>query len=105
MVSILLVVFVNFMFSNSVFMHLHKDASGHSFLHSHPYLPKTAHSHSSQSLDLVNAFNVAASSAQCADAPMLSTQAQLITILFSAPAATAEAPSSLLLSLRAPPAK
>lgn len=53
-------VFVNFVFSNTVFMHTHACIDGHSVTHSHPYLPTSHHSHSAQSLDQIASFNAAA---------------------------------------------
>lgn len=57
--SLVIVVFVNFMFSNAVFTHVHKGLDGRPVTHSHPYLPNSGHSHTAQSLDLVFSFNAA----------------------------------------------
>ncbi len=61
-------VFVNFVFSNAVFMHSHTCIDGHVITHSHPYLPSSGHGHTAQSLDHIAGFNAAASSmkASCA---------------------------------------
>lgn len=58
----MMAMFVNFMFSNAVFMHVHKTADGTLVAHSHPYLPSGNHSHTSSSLDHIANFNAAASS-------------------------------------------
>ncbi len=58
-VSFVMLLFVNFMFSNAIFTHVHKDIDGRPIAHSHPYLPSGTHGHSAQSLDLISAFNTA----------------------------------------------
>lgn len=58
---ILLVMFVNFSFSNIIFMHTHVDENNIPITHSHPYLPNTGHTHSSSSLSLIDTFNISAS--------------------------------------------
>ena len=75
LVSLVMLVFVNFMFSNTLFTHAHKGADGRTETHSHPYLPSAGHGHSSNSLDLVSAFNMAASAAQASQAPALCVSA------------------------------
>ena len=76
MCAALLLVFVNFMFSNAVFIHSHHLAGGRTVTHSHPYLPSSHHTHTSQSLDLISAFNCAASAAEAVAAPTLSAPHQ-----------------------------
>ena len=63
-VSLVMLVFVNFMFSNAIFTHVHKGVDGRAVTHSHPYLPSGTHSHTAHSLDLVAGFNLAATTAQ-----------------------------------------
>lgn len=58
-----IIVFVNFMFSNTIFMHSHTGADGKTVTHSHPYLPTSGHQHSAQSLNLISIFNASAASA------------------------------------------
>lgn len=64
-------VFVNFMFSNAIFTHVHKGLDGRQVAHSHPYLPSSGHTHSSNSLDLTAAFNASASAAVAVTALVL----------------------------------
>ncbi|MDE6525764.1 MAG: hypothetical protein K2L75_00790 [Muribaculaceae bacterium] len=69
----LLLVFVNFVFSNTVFIHSHHISGGRSVTHSHPYLPSSHHSHNAQELSLIASFNMTAASAMEADfAPVFS---------------------------------
>lgn len=65
-ISILtMVMFVNFMFSNIIFLHSHRSAGTKGVVtHSHPYSPSSSHSHSQGSLDLVAGFNTAAGAMQ-----------------------------------------
>lgn len=57
----LICVFMNFVFANTVFMHTHTLADGSRISHSHPYLPSTGgHTHSALSLDNIASFNAAA---------------------------------------------
>lgn len=61
--GVVLCLFVNFVFANTVFIHTHHAADGRLITHSHPYLPSsTNHTHSSVSLDSIAAFNLGASS-------------------------------------------
>lgn len=59
--ALVMVMFVNFVFSNSVFMHVHQGVDGRAVAHSHPYLPSSHHGHSSQMLELISGFNASAS--------------------------------------------
>lgn len=52
--------FVNFMFSNTMFMHVHKDADGQPVTHSHPYIPSSGHTHNGNSVNLISGFNISA---------------------------------------------
>lgn len=58
-VSLVMLLFVNFMFSNAIFTHVHKGIDGRPVTHSHPYLPSGTHGHTAHSLDLISAFNAA----------------------------------------------
>lgn len=69
--SILIAVFVNFAFSNTVFLHIHHGISGRVVTHSHPYHPSVPHSHTGQSLDQIAAFNAVAASAEPAASPAI----------------------------------
>lgn len=66
--TLLLCVFVNFVFSNTVFMHSHIFDDGRTVTHSHPYMPSGHHAHSSVSLDLVAQFNASAASMESTSA-------------------------------------
>ncbi|ROT17264.1 hypothetical protein EEL50_01620 [Muribaculaceae bacterium Isolate-105 (HZI)] len=65
----LLLVFVNFMFSNTVFTHYHLLSGGRLVAHSHPYTSSSHHTHTANELDLIASLNLTASSADtpCAD--------------------------------------
>ncbi len=99
-----LVLFVNFMFSNIVFMHTHEDAEGRTIVHSHPYTHATGHTHSAQSYSQISGFNIAASSAQASGIYELDTPCPVITSGY-APSVLSGVPNSgcNVLSLRAPP--
>lgn len=58
-----MIVFVNFVFSNTVFIHTHFEGN-HSYTHSHPYLPSSNHSHSQNVLNLIAGFNAVAAAFQ-----------------------------------------
>lgn len=60
----MIVVSVNFMLSNTVFVHTHYTPDGRAVSHSHPYLPSGdgSHSHSQHSLDQIQSFNLASAS-------------------------------------------
>lgn len=58
-----LLLFVNFMFSNTVFIHSHTTDDGRTVTHSHPYLPSSHHSHNAQSISLISLLNLTAASA------------------------------------------
>lgn len=69
--SILVAVFVNFAFSNTVFLHTHYGLSGRAVTHSHPFLPSGNHGHTGQAFDLVAVFNAVAASAETAASPAI----------------------------------
>ena len=96
-------VFVNFMFSNVIFMHLHKDETGRAFLHSHPYLPKAPHHHDSHSLDLISAFNAAVNTAMQVETPALSAPAVAVITLFADRTEADVIPQVSVFGLRGPP--
>lgn len=60
--SFILCLFVNFVFSNSVFIHSHVAADGRLVTHSHPYIPTAGHGHSAMQLDQIASFNASAAS-------------------------------------------
>ena len=60
-----MLVFVNFVFSNTVFMHTHSDGN-QSYTHSHPYLPSSGHTHSQNAVSLIAGFNAVAAAFQSA---------------------------------------
>ncbi|MDE6288027.1 MAG: hypothetical protein K2M00_04495 [Muribaculaceae bacterium] len=101
----LLLVFVNFMFANVVFMHTHSLDNGASITHSHPYLPSSQHSHSGAALDNIAAMNAAALTVRAslpASCQFISDNAFIsIDFTFCREAACSH---SLLSCLRAPPA-
>lgn len=59
----MLLVFVNFMFSNIAFIHYHKLSGGGTVTHCHPYKSSAGHTHTANELNLVSYFNCTASSA------------------------------------------
>ncbi|MDE5649692.1 MAG: hypothetical protein K2I35_01575, partial [Duncaniella sp.] len=74
--SALLLVFVNFMFSNTVFIHYHLLSEGGTVAHSHPYKSSSQHTHSTKELNLISSLNCAAASADTAS-PVLTLTAPL----------------------------
>lgn len=67
--SFILCLFVNFVLSNSVFMHTHVGADGHRITHSHPYMPSGQHSHQAAQFDQIAGFNAAAAAFDVPAAP------------------------------------
>lgn len=65
-----LLLFVNFMFSNTVFIHSHTTDDGRTVTHSHPYLPSSHHSHNAQSLSLISLLNLTAASSETTSGTM-----------------------------------
>lgn len=55
------------MFSNTFFIHTHKDFAGRPFSHSHPFSPLSSHSHNANEIGLIAAFNLAATTVVNAD--------------------------------------
>lgn len=98
-----LAVFVNFMFSNVIFLHLHQDENGRAFLHSHPYLPKAPHHHDSHSLDLISAFNSAANAAMEEETPALFAPAVAVVKLLTESSESNVIQSVSAFGLRGPP--
>ncbi|MDE6383848.1 MAG: hypothetical protein K2J17_07870 [Paramuribaculum sp.] len=100
---VLMVLLVNFVFANTVFIHTHMSATGCPVTHSHPYLPG-GHSHTQSSMDQIGSFNLAASAFQGAvsiEAPVAHEERSAITDEAVCPSAvgyTGHAP------LRGPPA-
>lgn len=62
--------FVNFVMANSVFMHTHICVDGSRVTHSHPYMPGTCHTHTSQALTAIGAFNAAAAGMESSSGQM-----------------------------------
>lgn len=103
MCAALLLVFVNFMFSNAVFIHSHHLAGGRTVTHSHPYLPSSHHTHTSQSIDLISAFNCAASAAEAVAAPALSAPHQCVVAMETPQVLTFACTDTPTARLRGPP--
>ncbi len=70
---ILVAVFVNFMFANTVFLHTHHGLAGRDVTHSHTYNPSANHTHSAQSFNLIAAFNAASASFGEVQTPEIAT--------------------------------
>lgn len=88
---LLMCVFVNFVFANTVFIHSHVLADGIRITHSHPYLPSHSHSHSSHSLDNIAAGNTIAgafSAPGAINAPIAGQEYALIVASPSGPTLT-----------------
>lgn len=65
---LLLCLFMNFVFSNTVFIHMHHTANGRLVTHSHPFTPTgMPHTHSENSFDTIAALNVGASTMKTGD--------------------------------------
>ncbi|MDE5642556.1 MAG: hypothetical protein K2F74_04755 [Muribaculaceae bacterium] len=101
--SLMLLVFVNFMFSNTVFIHSHHLAGGRTVTHSHPFQPSSHHSHSQQSLDLISSLNCTAGSAEAVDCPPLSAAPQSYSLLECQCRTIAATVAPANASLRGPP--
>jgi hypothetical protein len=98
---LLVAVFVNFVFSNTVFTHTHKYGTYGTVTHSHPYLPSVPHGHAS--VDYTG-FNVSASAFQAAsffDLPIPELYEVIIGVACLSVAVTGWEPVVLL---RGPPA-
>lgn len=80
-VAVLIALFVNFMFANSVFMHSHKLADGSLVCHSHPYNPSSGHTHSSNIISLISSFNSASSAFAGVMAAVLTTGIIVLTLI------------------------
>ena len=103
LVVLMMAVFVNFVFSNSVFMHTHKDGTYGSVTHSHPYLPLSTHGHTHGSFDQIAGFNAAAAAFQAAvtfDLPTYETHTCLIECFYRPVPFMVRTD---IISLRAPP--
>ncbi len=100
---VLIAVFMNFMFMNSAFMHLHTLPDGTKITHSHPYIPSAQHSHSGNSLSLISSFNSAAFSFQGVNPFMLTVFATALPSLLLCLPSFIESGVKDSCSLRAPP--
>ena len=99
----MMAVFVNFIFSNTVFTHTHNDVTDGTVTHSHPYLPSSGHGHTHNSFDQIAGFNAAVAAFQGTAVLELSapeTQAYSIECLYKPTSFVAR---ENLISLRAPP--
>lgn len=95
---------MNFIFSNTVFIHSHTTDDGHTVTHSHPYLPSSHHSHSSQSLSLVSLLNLSAASVEAAGHTPVPSAPVLYNSIFNTCIAEISAARIPGLDLRGPPA-
>lgn len=103
LVSVVILAFVNFMFSNAIFTHVHKGVDGRPIAHSHPYLPSGNHGHASHSFDLVATFNAAAQSAQPFASIDIEVPAVAATILYIESGIFVETLHTISCALRGPP--
>ncbi len=55
----LLVLFAMFFCGNTLFIHTHRLFDGHTEVHSHPFMPGTAHSHSDSGFQAISHINAA----------------------------------------------
>ena len=99
----MIAVFVNFMFANTVFTHLHTLPDGTKVTHSHPYIPAGQHSHSANSLSLISSFNSAVISFQGVAPFMLAVFASAFLGGSLYRICLIESTSNRLFLLRAPP--
>ena len=99
-----MLLFVNFMFSNTIFTHVHKDIDGHPITHSHPYLPAGTHGHSALSLDLISAFNAASIAANAVQNMSVSAPETACSLIDSDITSFAAVKHIAAFSLRGPPA-
>lgn len=97
-------VFVNFMFSNAIFTHVHKGIDGRQIAHSHPYLPSSGHNHTGQSIDLVAGFNAAAQAAVAAVVAAVETPVSIYTTVTTEECSYLLCAHNVVKNLRAPPA-
>lgn len=100
---VVMLMFVNFAFSNVIFMHTHTDGANGPVTHSHPYLPNSTHSHSSASLEQIFSFNTSATSFQGEAILVVPRSFSAITEIETVYATAAATVRNTLLSLRAPP--
>ncbi len=101
--SILIAVFVNFAFANTVFLHTHQGFAGHAVTHSHPFFPSSHHGHTSQSLDQVAAFNTASVSVDVPSVAALAPVPSFYVEITDAEYAVAASVDCCAASLRGPP--
>lgn len=101
--STLLLVFVNFMFSNIAFVHYHRLSGGATVAHSHPYKSSAQHTHSAKELNLVSYFNCTASSADTPDPAPTFTSPAYYTLIECQTAVVTTCEIRLSAKLRGPP--
>ncbi len=78
--SFILCLFVNFVFSNTVFMHTHVASDGRLVTHSHPYMPSAGHGHSAMQFDQIAGFNASAAAMEVSG--IISVLPDLENVLF-----------------------
>lgn len=101
-VALMLAVFVNFVFSNTVFLHSHH--IGHDIVtHSHPYLPSSHHGHTQQALDLISAFNAAVNAFDAESDAFVTAPTSFSYSFNNAPVNATRQGAAVYLALRAPP--
>ena len=91
------------MFSNTVFIHSHITDDGHRVTHSHPYLPPSHHSHSSQSLSLISLLNLTAASVEMSGHTPVPNAPVLYSRIFNSCIADISAARIHDMDLRGPP--
>lgn len=103
-VSFVILVFVNFMFSNVIFTHVHKCIDGRTITHSHPYIPSGSHGHTAQSLDMIAAFNAASDTAMATQPVSVPARAISYSIVHTDVISFVATNHVTAYSLRGPPA-
>lgn len=101
---ILIAMFVNYMFSNIVFMHTHADAAGNPITHSHPYSSSSSHTHTSGGYALIASFNAAASSFQGVAALSIASPVDSEKAVYASEYTILRSAELYYLRLRTPPA-
>lgn len=99
----MLCLFVNLVFSNTVFTHIHTDIDGRHIAHSHPYLPSSGHHHSGSSFDQIAGFNMSVASFDTANIITLSPVLTPASLILSEHESQPTAVNPPLRQLRGPP--
>lgn len=66
------------MFSNTIFLHVHKDVDGKPITHSHPYIPNSGHTHTGDTINLISGLNFSTLTAIGSTSPILAIFETLI---------------------------